>query len=156
MMLRPPRSTRTVPLFPYTTLVRSAEVCGRDQVAVRAEVGFDRPVVVAVLLVGGGGGVQSHVFLLCVRAGGTGGQQAAEQQAQTARESLRHPDLRSEGKAYLHSIGADCDACPAEIPAPSLLLAQPVERCNCRRRRRPLSSRFSVPRVWHIIFSRSR
>src|SRR3546814_676790 len=84
-----------------------AEVVGRDQIAVRAEVGFDRPVVVAVLLVGGGGGVRSHVFLLCVRAGGTGGQQAAEQQAQTARESLRHPDLRSEGKAYLHSIGAD-------------------------------------------------
>src|SRR3546814_13425953 len=76
------------------------------QKAVRAEVGFDRPVVVAVLLVGGGGGVQSHVFLLCVRAGGTGGHQAAEQQAQTARESLRHPDLRREGKAYLQSIGA--------------------------------------------------
>src|SRR3546814_3650207 len=37
-----------------------AEVVGRDQIAVRAEVGFDRPVVVAVHLVGGGGGVQSH------------------------------------------------------------------------------------------------
>src|SRR3546814_10056846 len=95
--------------------------------AVRAEVGFDRPVVVALLLVGGGGGVQSHVFLLCVRAGGTGGQQAAEQQAQTARESLRHPDLHGEGRAYLHSIGADCDECHAEIPAPPLLQAQRSE-----------------------------
>src|SRR3546814_15047144 len=118
MVPRPPRSTRTDTLFPYTTL-------------------FDRPVVVAVLLAGGGGGVQSHVFLLCVRAGGTGGQQAAEQQAQTARESLRHPDLRSEGKAYLHSIGADCDACHAEIPAPSLLQAPPVERCYTRRPGKP-------------------
>src|SRR3546814_16625718 len=91
MIRRPPRSTRTATLFPYTTLFRSlhvlpralarrqrlqvgplhqqgevalevgadlvAEVVGRDQIAVRAEVGFDRPVVVAVLLVGGGGGV---------------------------------------------------------------------------------------------------
>src|SRR5690606_24300715 len=44
-------------------------------------------------------------------------QQAAEQ-AQTARESLRHPDLLVEGKVYLRSIGLDCDACHAQVPAP--------------------------------------
>src|SRR3546814_12196110 len=31
MIRRPPRSTRTDTLFPYTTLFRSAELCGADR-----------------------------------------------------------------------------------------------------------------------------
>src|SRR3546814_20331991 len=83
MIRRPPRSTRTDTLFPYTTLVRS----GREQVAVRAQVRRDRVEVgVAIgdqreLPVAGQRGAQC--LRLHGKRGWIGARQRQQQQART-------------------------------------------------------------------------
>src|SRR3546814_2408949 len=60
MIRRPPRSTRTDTLFPYTTLFRSGLVAGSDQL-------LELPVFLAMRL-----GVADHALDLVVRQAGTG------------------------------------------------------------------------------------